>query len=269
MSEEKKLSTTRLAEQARIEVKQLFKLLAEQNWIVREDNQWRLTTQGEYHGGSYLQSDKYGEYIVWPESLVNHSLLADFQEEWLTATRLGEKLGLAARRVNMLLSELGWLEKDQRGWMITERGTQLGGDQRNGKQGFYVVWPGAVQKQPELVAATDNLVSDTLLQALDGRQCVNVAERKISNFLYLYHIAHATQRQIQNSEYKSSFFIPARKVYIEYWGFDQSAGSLSSKLEKQEYYKKHKLKLIELSDEDVDQLDDVLPQKLLQFGIQV
>ena len=40
------------------------------------------------------------------------------------------------------------------------------------------------------------------------------------------------------------------------------------KAKKQAIYEKYNLKLIELADEDVASLDDVLPRKLLKFGVQ-
>ncbi|MEK6953305.1 MAG: hypothetical protein AABX29_09930 [Nanoarchaeota archaeon] len=36
-----------------------------------------------------------------------------------------------------------------------------------------------------------------------------------------------------------------------------------------EIYKKYDLKLIELNDSDISNLDDTLPKKLLKFGIKV
>ena len=57
MIEVKKISTTRIAELAKIEVRQLFKLLNDQGWIKREGDHWRLTNHGEFEGGSYQKSD--------------------------------------------------------------------------------------------------------------------------------------------------------------------------------------------------------------------
>jgi hypothetical protein len=45
--------------------------------------------------------------------------------------------------------------------------------------------------------------------------------------------------------------------------------SLSLQMDKQAFYQQHGLHCIELHDEDIAQLDDILPQKLLQFGLQL
>jgi hypothetical protein len=269
MSEEQKLSTTRIAELAHIEGKQLFKLLTEHGWIVRIDGHWRLTAHGEFEGGSYQHSEKYGDYIVWPASIIENPLLAEFEEDWLSATKIGEGFGVSAHRINSLLSELAWIDKDQRGWMITERGSKLGGEQRSGDKGFYVMWPKAVKHQAEFKTAIENVLGKAGGCSLDGHAVVNSGEQQIDNWLYLNGIAHAYKRPLPGSDLCCTFYLPARKVYIDYWGFDLSTGPLSEKLAKEAFYQSHGLKLISLHDEDLTQLDDVLPQKLLQFGIQI
>ncbi len=269
MSEEQKLSTSRLAELLKIEGKQLFKLLNEKGWIAREQDHWRLTAHGEFEGGTYQHSEKYGDYIVWPASLVEHSLFSSAEDEWLSATRLGELYGISGHLINSLLSELGWIDKDQRGWMITERGKKLGGEQRSGEKGFYVLWPKAIKHQEEFSLSIDNVLGHGQGNTLDGHAVLNSGERRIDNWLYLHNIAHACKRALPGSDLHCTFFLPQRKVYIDFWGFDLSSGSLSEKLAKEAFYQSHGFKVITLQDEDLPNLDEVLPQKLLQFGMQV
>lgn len=268
MSKEK-LSTTRLAEQANIELKQLFRLLADNGWIVREGKQWRLTAHGEFEGGSYQHSDKFGDYIVWPASLAKHPLLANFVEEWLSATRLGELHGISGSTMNNMLSELGWLEKDQRGWMLTELGGQHGGSQRNGKHGFFVIWPNAVLQNKLLTDMIANVTAKERGLCLDGHEVNNAGEQKIDNWLYLHQLTHAWHHPVPGSDYTCTFYLPQRKVFIDYWGFDFSTGSLSGKLARQDFYKANGLRHIELGDDDLNELDDVLRKKLLPFGVQL
>lgn len=269
MSGDQKLSTTRLAELLHIDSKQLFRLLNEHEWIVRTDSQWRLTAKGEFEGGSYQHSEKYGDYIVWPISLTEHHLFADAGEEWLSATRLAEQYGVSAHRINALLSELGWIDKDQRGWVISERGSKIGGQQRSGDKGFYVLWPKVIRQQIEFKQSINNVLGLADGVSLDGHPVRNNAERQIDNWLYLNGIAHAYLRPLPSSDLVCTFYLPQRKVYIDFWGFDLSTGSLSEKLEKEAFYQAHGYKVISLHDEDIAKLDDVLPQKLLQFGIQL
>ena len=64
----------------------------------------------------------------------------------LSSTKLGERLKLPARRVNLLLAELGWIEKHIKGWRVTDQGRKVGGIQKEARQtGIpYAVWPAAV-----------------------------------------------------------------------------------------------------------------------------
>lgn len=269
MTEEQKLSTSKLAELAHIESRQLFRLLSEHGWILRVDNHWRLTAHGEFEGGTYQHSEKYGDYIVWPASIIRHPLFSSVEEEWLSATRLGDIYKVSGQRINSLLSELGFIDKDQRGWMISERGKKLGGEQRTGEKGFYVLWPDAIKHQEDFISAIDNVSGNARGPSLDGHPVVNAGERQIDNWLYLHGIAHAYKRQLPGSDLCCTFYLPQRKVYIDFWGFDLTTGLLSEKIAKEEFYQSHAYKVITLHDEDLPRLDDVLPQKLLQFGMQV
>lgn len=263
------LSTTRLAELLKTDGKQLFRLLQEQGWIIRDNNQWKLTAHGELEGGSYQHSEKYGDYIVWPASLAAHPLLQAGGREELSATRLGEYYGISAHCINSVFAELGWLDKDQRGWMLTELGAKNGGIQRNGKHGFFVLWPSAVRQQPLFSAMLDNVTGKQRGACLDGLLVASSGEQRINNWFYLHHIVRAYKHPVPGSAYQCTFYLPVRKVFVDYWGFDFSTGSLSEKLDRQAFYQANGLRHIELNDEDLPRLDEVLPKKLLPFGIQL
>lgn len=264
-----KFSTSKLAEKLQMEAKVLFGLLSEHGYIERVDNKWRLSGHGEFAGGSYQQSEKYGEFIVWPESIGQLDFIQSFLPDWVSATRIGQQYRINARTVNALFSELGLINKDQRGWMISPRGILLSGEQRNSKQGFYVMWPSSVLQNKGIVQALENVNGSTQSQSLDGHGCENVAEQRICNWLYLHHLAHAYKRPLPGSDYECSFYLPERKIYIEYFGIKNIKHSLSENMQKQAFYKENGLSCIELHDEDLTSLDEVLPQKLLQFGLQI
>ncbi len=96
------------------------------------------------------------------------------------------------------------------------------------------------------------------------------AEVIIDNALYDYKLAHAYERKLPiEEEVYSDFFIPSESVYIEYWGMEDDPKYAERKKVKIELYKKYDFKLIELSDDDILNLDDNLPKKLLKFGIKV
>ena len=63
------------------------------------------------------------------------------------------------------------------------------------------------------------------------------------------------------------FYLPTGKVYIEYWGYEEAEKYLKRKQEKQAIYQKYGFNLIELSEKEVQNLDDVLPRELLKHGI--
>ena len=272
MSEDKKdtyLSTSRLAKHLSVDGKALFTLLSEQNWISHEDDQWRLTAQGEYHGGKYQHSDKYGDYVVWPVSLADHAVLQSLDGLMVSATQLSRHYGVSAQSLNLLLANLGWIEKDQRGWMLTDLGSKLGAQMRTSKQGFFVLWPAGIRQNPLLLAAAKKLMAEDLSASLDGHVCRNSAEQRICNYLYLHGLVHAKGQLLPGQDFlKADFYLPQRRVFIDYWHIDDALQPLSIKLEKQDYYQKHGLKKIELGHDDMEDLDKTLSQKLLQFGVQ-
>ncbi len=97
----------------------------------------------------------------------------------------------------------------------------------------------------------------------------------IDNLLYQYGIIHAYERKLPIEEdVYSDFYIPAwngrpQWVYIEYWWLENDNKYLERKKRKIEIYNENELALIELNEWDIQNLDDVLPRKLLNFKIKV
>jgi len=283
-----KLSTTQLAKKLGFQSKELFGLLLEKGWIKKSDDKWLLTAKGEFEQGSYRQSDKFGQYIVWPESLVEHPLFKAQEDKPLTVTRLGEFYELPRRRVNLLLSELGWIKRYLKGWQVTAQGEAVGGRQQTDQQSGvpYVVWPRTLRDNPDWCNALqrfqDNLSpsihTDATCVALDGHGLRSAGEVRIDNWLYMAEIAHACYRPLPllytgeegidgTSPLTSDFYLPQGKVYIEYWGHSDSA-YLKQKMRKRELYQQYQLNLIELEENDLDALDTLLPRELLKYGIE-
>ncbi|MEI2738121.1 MAG: hypothetical protein V9F01_05005 [Chitinophagaceae bacterium] len=249
-------------------------------------------------GGQLRKSQKTGEFIVWPEniSLKNGK---DYGK-LLNVTTLGENFDLSSRRLNLILSELGWIEKDVRGWKLTNLGKSLGGKQREHEIGgnLFVLWPENILKNKRLIEvcqpANEILVISPPKQILeqqknpqngnlqlhekfppsiktkDGHLVRSKAELIIDNTLYDFNLAHAYERRlpIEENAY-SDFFLRNNNVYIEYWGMEKDEKYLARQKVKCELYKKYGFNLIELTDDDIKNLDDHLPKKLLKFGIKV
>lgn len=66
----KYLSTTALSKTMGMHSKELLELLVKKDWIVRENESWKLTDQGVRIGG-IIKNGKYCEYIAWREDTVD------------------------------------------------------------------------------------------------------------------------------------------------------------------------------------------------------
>ena len=302
----KKISTTKLAKQLEITAKELFARLSDQELIAREENSWILTPKGEGAGGEYKESAQYGKYIVWPETLSLHDTAdtasppapAPTAEKLLTSTAIGKHFDLSATKINFILSEIGWIKKSLKGWLLTEQGKKQGGQQaEDRKSGIpYAKWPVSLLTSKALVETVEHVKGTYSEQedepdqageskqqnpigfrekfkaehrAADGHFVRSKAEMLIDNWLYMAEIVHAYERKLPVEEnVYSDFYIPAGKVYIEYWGYENDEKYLSRKKIKQEIYQKYGFNLIELEDKDVQNLDDILPRLLLKFGVQ-
>ncbi len=298
------LSTTSLANELDIPANELFSKLKLLNWIDRKNDKWILTDLGKQKGGQTRNNPKYGEYIVWPENIsfeTNHQ--QKDKPRLINATTIGKHFNISNQRLNLIFSELGWIKKNIAGWEVTKLGKSLGGKQFENETSAasYVLWPESIlsnknltnvfsdtsptaeqpkvvqltkenQKQSETKSTSDNFREKfpATLRTKDGHMVRSRAEVIIDNALYDYKLAHAYERKLPiEEELYSDFFIPTENVYIEYWGIENDPKYLERKKAKLEIYKKYDFKLIELTDEDISNLDDHLPKKLLKFGIKV
>ncbi len=106
------------------------------------------------------------------------------------------------------------------------------------------------------------------LRATDGHLVRSKAELLIDNWLYVSEVTHAYERKLPvEEEVYSDFYIPTGKVYIEYWGLDDDSKYSFRKEEKLKIYKKYDFHVIELTEKEVQNLDDTLPRLLLKHGI--
>ena len=271
-----KISTSRLARLANIDSRLLFERLLARQWIVREQqdgkNSYRLTAKGEFEGGEYQTSDKFGTYIVWPPELLQHRLFTGLEEKRLTATALGKASGVPGRLINLLLQQLGWLRSVATGWQVTERGQRRGGETRETKDGAsYVSWPGALQEDQywqQALAQLDQQVG--LPRALDGRLVDDCGERLISNWLYLQRVHFAQQWPL--SEGLVDFYLPDIELVILYWGNrqqDKTATALQHKLTRAEALCRAGYVVLELTPMALEELDKRLTRELQKAGLRL
>jgi len=80
---------------------------------------------------------------------------------------------------------------------------------------------------------------------------------------------HAYERKLPvEEEVYSDFYIPAGKLYIEFWGMENDPKYAERMKIKKSVYAKYGFNLIDMNDEDVHNLDDIFPGKLLKFNVQ-
>ena len=103
----------------------------------------------------------------------------------------------------------------------------------------------------------------------DGHKVRSISEVLIDNWLYEHDITHAYERKVPIEENVfCDFYVKKCNCYVEFWGLeDKKYGSRKAK--KLGLYGKYKLRLIQLDSEDIKRLDDVFPQRLREFGINV
>ncbi len=292
----KYISTSALAVELEMKSSELFEDLKALGWLDRENDKWVLTELGKKKGGQTRTNPKFGDYVVWPEDIYIDKIQQKEKPKLLNATAIGKHFDISSQRLNLIFSELGWIEKDIAGWKMTKLGNSLGGRQfeHETSGSLYVLWPENIltnknltfgfkdvtvpeYQEPQISKEVVQTSNDNFrekfpasLRTKDGHMVRSRAEVIIDNALYDYKLAHAYERKLPIEEdLYSDFFIPTENVYIEFWGMEDDPKYSERKKIKIEIYKKYGFKLIELNDGDISNLDDHLPKKLLKYGIKV
>ena len=291
----KKISTTALAKKLDLKKFELDSLLQEHGYVSRSDEGWELTPAGTERGGEYTENEKFGRYIVWPEDLLAETGGSDAPSGLVTATTMGKHFEISRNKINPILSELGWLKKGLKGWVLTDQGQRVGGTQKeHPKTGIpYVVWTAGILQNSALLHTVKELQGNDIQpiqesepgekqeaagfrdkfpathRCADGHYVRSKAEMLIDNWLYMAETIHAYERKLPVEEdVYCDFYLPTGKVYIEFWGYEDNPKYQKRKEAKQQIYRKYGFSLIELTDKEVQNLDDILPRLLLKHGIQ-
>ena len=214
------VSTTALAKQNNLEPQELFKILCNNDWMYKKEGTWTLTKNGRIAGGDTKYNPKFGEYIVWPETL-DYNKKVD-SSSTVNASKIGEHFNISNRKVNLYLAELGWIEKDKGGWVSTTAGVRNGAKQmeaRNGKP--YIIWSEGILNNKHLIREIKEGAGDVEIQVEDkkveksddfrikypanlrtpdGHYVRSRAELLIDDFLYKNRIVHAYERKLNIDE---------------------------------------------------------------------
>ena len=286
-ADSQKLSTSALAKALHIPLQQLFVTLRDYGWIRKVDDGWLLTAKGEFEGGEYVHSRRYGRYIVWPESVLEHALLRGIESNRLLgAAQIARKYSISAREVRRLLGELGLLRRDFNGWELTRRGEQLGGFHSAGELGeAEIQWPEALLEDETVIAQleygqrlytegvepqADLLDAVNDFRSLDGHHLHTRGEWLICNWLYLAGVAHACHRRLPvPQEIYADFYLPEAHLYLECSGNEADGAALSGSLERLEIYRQQQWPFIEVHVDQLVDLDDYLTRQLRGFGVRV
>ncbi len=299
------ISTSILATGLEIKSTELFAKLSQLGWVDKINDKWVLTELGRQKGGQTRSNPKFGEYVVWPENISIETGQQKEKPKLLNATTIGKHFDVSSQRFNLLINELGWIEKTTAGWGITKIGKVLGGKQfeHETSGGNYVLWPDNILKNKDILEMftespknksvskhVDLIIekeeTDTVAdfrkkypaeyRTKDGHYVRSKAELTIDDSLYLWGIAHAYEKKLPNTEENvySDFHIPSgngrpKAVYIEYWGMENDEKYNQRKNKKIEIYSQLGLTLIQLNDADIKNIEDSLQKYLLQHGIRV
>ena len=289
MSNTKLISTSALAKKLSMNKYKLDELLLAAKYIVKTDNGFQLTDLGIKNSGKIEQHVKFGKYIVWDENIKIPNKLITQGKEFFSATRIGTRYNLSSTKINMILSEMGFIKRYLNGWTITSLGTINGGiEKEHTKNGTpYVEWDESIFKNSTFLSIIKDVKGEVEKEidksygsnfrenfpakhrSTDGHMVRSKAEMLIDNWLYMAEIVHAYERRLPiEEEVYCDFYIPTGKIYIEFWGLENDPKYAKRKKIKRDIYKKYDFKLIELTDDEVFNLDDILPQMLLRYGVQ-
>lgn len=274
----------------------LFTMLQEYGWIKRSGNAWRLTRKGEFEGGRYVKSERFGTYIGWPQQIAEHRIFLSNPDarHWSVAA-LAHRIDLTPRQTALFLRELGWIRPGLKGWLLTEKGRQHGGEQEEDPTTGIpeVFWPPEILGEPELTRQFEQLHllqtsapepgeqdlfgprgrSDSVpevgqpVRCIDGHSVDSLPLAIICQWLYLSGIAHSVHRRLPlPADHWADFYLPVAQTYIEYWGEEHEQGQLAEKLSRQKLYEENDLHVIDLQASDMERLDTVLLRELLRIG---
>lgn len=303
------ISTSALANELDIKSADLFEKLKTLGWIERKNDKWVLTDLGKQKGGQTRNNPKFGEFVVWPENISLDGGQQKEKPKLINATAIGKHFDISSQRLNLILSELGLIEKDlAAGWEITKLGKSIGGRQfeHETSGANYVLWPAsilqykrllevfkenstdqpqtqtAIASSPQTETPVANINKDNFREkfeakhrTIDGHYVRSKAEMLIDNWLYQYGLVHAYERKLPiDEDVYCDFYIPSgngrpQAVYIEFWGLENDPKYTERKNKKIEIYKREGLSLIELTDADLQNIDDILAKKLRQFKVPI
>lgn len=284
------MSTSALARHLALPLPQLFTLLKDYGWIRKVEDGWELTAKGEFEGGRYVKSQRYGRYIVWPEEIGSHPLLQSLESSrLLSIAELAQRLHVKGPMLNRVLVALGWMRPGVLGWRLTPEGQAQGGQvfENQTSQLSYALWPEEVLQDAALLwycrqildaeqAVTepgpegDDLFTGTVDQvlSLDGCLCPSPAHRVIAQWLFLAGIRYAVGQPLPGmAVLQSDFHLPDFQLRLDYWDDADKPEVLNKRMQRSEYYRERDVRAVEVYPDDLTDLDDTLGRRLIELNV--
>lgn len=104
----------------------------------------------------------------------------------------------------------------------------------------------------------------------DGHYVRSLSEQAIDNWLYNHNIFHSYEKKLPIVEnVYTDFYLKAIDCYIEFWGLNDDPIYIKRKEIKKRIYGENSYHLIELNFDDLKHLDDILPIRLLNYGLKI
>ena len=296
----KKISTSALSDFLKIDRKAFVKLLEKNLYIeIKNESLFSskkikvLTIKWKQNWWELKTWTKYRPYITWPEDFNPLKSKNITNIEYLSISNIAENFWMWARRMNQVISELWWIQRNTIGWKLTTFWKKIWWIQLEITKTWatYTKWPINIKENNSLLSSlwlnNEQKVEKKVefddyrkiykaeKRAKDWHYVRSISEMLIDNALYDYWLTHAYERRVTNinSEVLSDFYIPATKdheaIWIEFWWIENQEKYNNRKKIKQEIYKSNNLNLIEIENKDIENLDDFLPRELQKYWIKV
>ncbi len=273
------LSRSALADQLGHPLKDITQAMIDAGWIRQEQgDRWVLTAKGEFEGGVYRKSKRFGEYVAWPLKILDHPVFLPFLEPpLLTLAQFSKQADLPSAMVVASLSDLGWIESVRQGFIPTAEGSQQGIQARqNDKTGVpYLMFEDIVAKSAHWLAYLERLNNPPLFEqgkryvSLQGSMHTTVELARIASWLYMRGVVFSTCRPVvfTRPDQKADFYLPVAKLFIDMNYEGIAAADLARLIARQQVYQQHHLPFIELVGAEWPYIENTLPKALLQHDV--
>ena len=211
----KKISTSALAKKLSTSKYQLDEILLAAGYITKTESGFILTELGIKNSGELTRHKRFGEYIAWDEDIVIPKEIMEHKDDFYSSTKIAQKYNLSARKINMALSEIGFIQKYLKGWTITELGIRNGGIQKeNNKNGVpYVEWDETIFTNNAFSSILQEIrgeAGDKTQEKIDSSENANFVGSQIQQQMQVQVHTQNDNDAIHNSNFRERFVAKQR-----------------------------------------------------------